>query len=1296
MDGAPFLIDSLVNATKYIDLFYDSGCLPYAVFSEELVRKQRLPRIDVEKRRLVLAKSEDREKAATISQMTYATIDIDGRQERVFGYIIKDLAYPIILGKPWGERNDVVYRAKGRTLRIGSKAHGIVVREKGWYETNRFASARTHAIQSAKQVTGAVFGAMTSRARKHRDNLKSIVFAVTINDINKALQEKERVTPEDIQRALPRELQHHQDAFAEDEDGELPPHRGGKDHSIELLRDDQGRDLEVPWGPLYGMSREELLVLRKTLTDLLGKGWIRASSSPGGAPVLFVRKPGGGLRFCVDYRALNKITRSDRYPLPLIRETLRNLAKARWFTKLDVRAAFHRLRIKVGDEWKTAFRTRFGLFEWLVTPFGLAGAPATFQRYINTTLQEYLDHFCSAYMDDVLIYSDGDYLDHLEKVDLVLKRLKAAGLRLDLKKCEFAVKEVKYLGFIIAAGEGVKVDPEKVAAIKSWEAPVNAKGVRSFLGFANFYREFIDSFSELSQPLIRLTKKGAPFRWEQAERESFDKLKELFIQAPVLAHWDPDKPTVLEADCSGFAMGACLSQVDGQGRLRPVAYFSRKLNPAECNYEIYDKELLAIVKAIAHWKGELKSVAEPFRVLTDHKNLRHFMTTQKLTERQVRWSLDLSEFRFILEFRAGKLAQRPDALSRRAQDMPQNADDERLKNRFAQLLKEEWLPPQVSKPEQAATIQTLLPSQVLNTEGSLETAEGDKDNPPQGNALFEEDELQMLWDRGLQEDESYREIYRAVAKQERNFPPKLALKVQISECKLDRRAALLRRDALWVPHWEPLRTALIQQTHDSHITGHPGRDSTLAILSRNFYWPEQHKDVRRFVRNCDVCGRSTIWRERKQGLLRPMPIPERFHSEISIDFMTELPADAGQPKFMMVITDRLLKSCTADAMLSMDAEACAEQFVQSHWRFHGFPKAVTSDRGSNWVGDFWTRLCNLVGMEQRLSTAFHPQTDGSTERMNQEILAYLRAFVTYAQKDWPQLLPMAMLALNNRNSSVTGLSPFFLTHGYHLEPIQQVKNEKGAPPPARRAEDFVERLFEAQEYAQAAMAFAQQRMEEQANKSRHPAVELREEDKVWLNLKNVKTPQLSKKLSWMQAKYTVNREVAPLVYELKGIPSGIHNRFHVDLLRRAATDPLPSQKQDDAQPPPAVPETEHQPAEYTIEEILRAENHRVGRGSRRMLLVKWADYAEPSWHPRAHFEDTKALDTFEAAFGDGDGVGKNTGARTGVTGNTKRTKRPATKPRTEDNPTPAQRNRRTGRSGQTAPLLGLLSRREGE
>ncbi|KAI0998217.1 hypothetical protein K3495_g9978 [Podosphaera aphanis] len=373
------------------------------------------------------------------------------------------------------------------------------------------------------------------------------------------------------------------------EDRVLPPHRPGVDTRVKLLKDEQGQDREVPWGPLYSMTREELLVLRKTLTDLLDKNWIRASSSPGGTPVLFIKKPNGGLKFCVDYRALDTIIERDRYLLPLMHETLKMVAKAKWISKVD----------------KTAFRTRFGSYEWLVTPFGLAGAPLAFQRWINQVQDNLLGDRCAAYLDDVVIYTDGTLPDHWNKVVQVLSRLDKGGLRLDPDKCEFARKEIKYLGFVINLDEGIKVDPDKINAISTWEAPADVKGVRCFLGFANFYCYFIKNFAEVTNPLENLTKKGLPFQWENIHQKAFENLKSLFTSAPILTMLQEDRLTILECDASGWATGGCLLQYDNNGCLRPVAYFSKKLTQAECNYDIHDKELLAIIRCLNEWRGEL-------------------------------------------------------------------------------------------------------------------------------------------------------------------------------------------------------------------------------------------------------------------------------------------------------------------------------------------------------------------------------------------------------------------------------------------------------------------------------------------------------------------------------------------------------------------------------------------------------------------------------------------------------------------------------------------------------------------
>ena len=328
------------------------------------------------------------------------------------------------------------------------------------------------------------------------------------------------------------------------------------------------------------------------------------------------------------------------------------LSKAVVFTKLDIVAAFNRLSVSHGEEWKTAFRTRNGLFEYLVMPFGLCGAPSSFQEYINDVLREYLDIFCTAYIDDILIYSSSmnEHRNHMEKV---LKAIKKAGLQLDISKCEFHVTETIYLGLIISK-DGIKMDPKKIETIQNWNTPENLKDVRAFIGFANFYRRFIKGFSRLAGPLTALSKKKIPFVWTADCARAFIDLKTMFTSDDVLLHFDPDKESVVETDSSDYVNAGVLSQYDDNGVLRPVAFFSRRLSPAECNYEIYDKELLAIIRAFEEWRPELQGAAYPVKVITDHKNLEYFTTTKQLSRRQARWAEYLSRFDFKITYRPGK------------------------------------------------------------------------------------------------------------------------------------------------------------------------------------------------------------------------------------------------------------------------------------------------------------------------------------------------------------------------------------------------------------------------------------------------------------------------------------------------------------------------------------------------------------------------------------------------------------------------------------------------------------------
>lgn len=1063
METKPMMVDVQVNDIAFEEALVDTGNTCLITVSEETVQKLQLPTKKLARPRRVQGVSENM--SEIITHISWAKIDIGGyRVPNAYMYVIPKQRQSIILGLRWMEEHMVSIDCDKKILKFCGQ--GIEVRAKT-YDTLKIDCVLSDLPSFSKNIANS-----------------AIVFAASMHDIEKALSAKTPINPREM---LPKYLLQLIEAFEPKNAATLPPHRPGIDHQMPLEKDEDGREKQVPWGPLYSMSRDELLVLRKTLTELLDKRWIRQSKSPCGSPVLFTKKPGGGLRFCVDYRGLNAVTRKDRYPIPLIKETLEAVGRSKWLTKLDVSSAFHRIRIAKGEEWKTAMRTRYGSYEWLVTPFGLSGGPATFQRYINSVLQQYLDEFCTAYIDDVLIFSNESRTDHQEKVKLVVKKLMDAGLTIDVKKCAFEASSVTYLGYIVDAGKGLRMDPAKIQAILDWKAPTTVKGVRGFLGFANYYRIFIPNYSKIVHPLTTLTRKGTRFEWTSICNKAFEELKEYFIKNPILAPFNPEAPTRIEPDSSKWAVGGVLMQCqnrtyeeqdDVAASWRPVAYFSKKNAPAECNYDTHDKELLAVIRCLEAWDSELRSLAHPFRILSDHKNLEAFtkVRSKPLNERQVRWQERLSRYRFRLQFRPGSQQVLADALSRRDQDIPKDKNDERRN-----LKKQAFISPEL----------IVAPTQI-----SL-------------NTPFEDEELQDLWQQAIEGDDLYQELFDAVQRGDRRLPQGIT-RVQISECSIGNSDNLLRfRDRIWVPRLEPLRTRLLQRAHDSVLTGHPGRDETYRVISRRWFWPDMLSDVRRFVRNCDVCGDATVWRHKKQGLLKPLPVPDRIWSEITIDFISGLPLSNGCST-IQVITDRLGKGKSYEAVKEgqLSAEATAMRFVDRHVRYHGFPRGIVSDRGVQWVNVFWKKVCELVGIQRRLSTAYHPETDGATERENQELEKYIRCFVSYSQRDWTNLLPIAELAANNRNSSTTGFSPFFLTHGYEIDPIEikeDIIDLTSEVAPAQKAIRLVSKLRQAQQMAEAAMATAQQAQEVAANRSRAPSPEYKVGDKVRLNLRHVQT-----------------------------------------------------------------------------------------------------------------------------------------------------------------------------------------------
>jgi len=336
------------------------------------------------------------------------------------------------------------------------------------------------------------------------------------------------------------------------------------------------------------MNAFQIAEVNRYIDEYLSKGFIRPSKSPAAYPVTFQLKKDGTLRFCVDYRKLNAVTIKDSYPLPLYMLFFEQVRGAEYFSKLDLKSAYNLIRIREGDEFKTAFRTRKGQYEYLVMPFGLTNAPAVFQRFINFVMSDFLDKFVVVYLDNILIYSNSldEHIDHVSKV---LQALQDNYLLVKLEKCVFHVKEIEFLGHIIT-GKGIKTDPAKIAVVKDWPVPTSIKEVQSFLGFCNYYRRFIKNFSIVVNILFSLTRKESKFIWNSEHQEAFMKLKELLTSAPVLILPDPAKQFIMETNASHFALGCVLSQYDDNHHLHPVYYYSRSFSKPERNYSISDKE----------------------------------------------------------------------------------------------------------------------------------------------------------------------------------------------------------------------------------------------------------------------------------------------------------------------------------------------------------------------------------------------------------------------------------------------------------------------------------------------------------------------------------------------------------------------------------------------------------------------------------------------------------------------------------------------------------------------------------
>ncbi|GAB2279375.1 hypothetical protein Dimus_039348 [Dionaea muscipula] len=445
-------------------------------------------------------------------------------------------------------------------------------------------------------------------------------------------------------------LQEYDDVFLDENPVGLPPIRG-IEHQIDFVP-----GASIPNRPSYRSNPEEAKELQHQVGELLEKGYVRESMSLCVVPVILVPKKDGSWRMCVDCRAVNNITVKYWHPIPRLDDMLDELYVSSYFSKIDFKSGYHQIRMKEGDEWKTAFKTKYGLYEWLVMPFGLTNAPNTFMRLMNHVLRAFIDKFVVVYFDDILIYSKS--LDeHVEHLKTVLETLRKEQLYANVKKCVFCTNKLVFLGFVVSA-QGIQVDEEKIRAIQDWPSPTNVSQVRSFHGLASFYRRFVKDFCTIVVPLTEVIKKNVEFKWGEEQERAFQVLKGKLTNAPLLSLPNFDKPFEIECDASGVGVGAVLSQ-DG----RPIAFFSEKLSGAALNYPTYDKELYALVRALETWQHYLWP--REFVIHTDHESLKYLKGQHKLNKRHAKWVEFIETFPYVIRYKQGKENIVADALSRR-------------------------------------------------------------------------------------------------------------------------------------------------------------------------------------------------------------------------------------------------------------------------------------------------------------------------------------------------------------------------------------------------------------------------------------------------------------------------------------------------------------------------------------------------------------------------------------------------------------------------------------------------------
>ena len=963
----------------------------------------------------------------------------------------------------------------------------------------------------------------------------------------------------------------------------LPPHR---DEPFDIqLTGDARPHFQQP----YRLSPPEEDELRRQLTILINKGFVLPLHhfSQWAAPVLFVRKSDNSLRFCVDFRQLNKYTLKDAAALPDIRSLIDRLALSRVFSSLDLASGFHQIPLTTNAQKLCVFSTQFGLYSFRVLPFGLKNGSSRFHALLTRVLQPFLHKCVILYIDDILIYSP-DIEAHKRDLTAVFNALLQQRLFCAPHKTHLFRTQVKFCGWQIEPGT-VKIAQDKAVAVTSWPLPASVTALRQFLGFSNFLRDHIPRYATICKPLtdalrtppgaIRPLLGSSPVAATPAFVAAFRAVQQAIATAPCLCIPRPDLPFIVTTDASSVALGAVIFQQHPDGR-HPVAFLSRSLSHTSARHQsARDLELDAVLMAIKEFSHWLRGVH--FTVECDHASLQFLNSSKQLTGKLARAATFLMQYDFAVKIIKGS-RNIADGLSRSDHGPPAASPFDDTDH--------EWYGVS-SRPATAVTAAT--PTSHTKTPKP----------PPQVNC----------------EPALLRDIVAAYPRDTQVHAWMAALRANpdgLSNLVLTQDGVLLRKDSdpyvarVVVPAVDDLRVRIMDMLHTSNLGAHPGCAITLEKVAKRFYWPHMSRDVQEFVDSCIACATSKHATQSPKGLLQPMPIPTTCFETVSVDFLGPLPETTKKNTQLMSVVDHFSKRVVLVPLPNISAQVVADALFDYLIVDFGAPKCIVTDRGRQFISEVFAQFSKRVGFKWHPSTSRHPQTNGAVERVHKVIGERVRALTDNAQTNWDELVKAVQFSLNSSLHSGLGTTPFHVHLGYE---------------PAIPGLDETPRLFSspsdrlsylAETRAEARRNLIKAKLQQTMHADRHRRdVEFATGDLVYLSAAGITEPQEtagpSHKLRHLRlGPFKILKQLSAVTYQLE-LPSHlrIHDVFHVSVLSRV----IPSPPKFDArlQSPPSAPLPDH-PDLYEVEAIIKARWKGSGKYKHREFYVKFKGYPTSS------------------------------------------------------------------------------------